>query len=427
MKLFAFVLAVIVTFTSFGSNDADSVKVYFRAGQRQFDPSLGENREKMDRCMALVKAYAESDIDSIVIKAYTSPDGTSTTNELLARQRCDAVSDYIVANSGINRGIIRKMPEGIAWEELRTLVYATPEVPSREAVLNILDNTPVWVFDSNGKVVDGRKSQLMSLNRGAPYNWMLENLFPQLRNAVAIVVVPKSGAIVEEESELSEGTNLSELIELTEESELSDYSDNSNISDNNSDNSDSLDNSDNSDISISEDRFALKTNLLYYAALMPNVELEWRFNKRWSVAIDGDIAWYGGGVRKYRLAYVTPEVRYRFLSREAWRGMYVGIFIGPGLYDLENGGTGYEGEGVMTGVSLGYAWPIAKRLSLEAGIGVGYLYTRYKEYEPMDGHYLYQRTKDLNYFGPLRLRLSLVWRFGHKREIRTNKNTMSVK
>ena len=425
MKLFAFVLAVIVTFTSFGSNDADSVKGYFRAGQRQFDPSLGENREKMDRCMALVKAYAESDIDSIVIRAYTSPDGTSSTNELLARQRCDAVADYIVANTGINQGVIRKKPGGIAWDGLRTLVHDTPEVPSREAVLDILDNTPVWVFDPHGKVVDGRKSQLMWLDKGVTYNWMLKNLFPQLRNAVAIVVVPKAGAIVEE---LSEGSKLSELTELSEESGLSDYSVESQNSDNNSDSSDTADTSDNLEISdnfdisdSSEDRFALKTNLLYYAALMPNVELEWRFNKRWSVAIDGDMAWWGGGVRKYRLAVITPEVRYRFLSREAWRGMYVGVFIGPGMYDLENRGDGYEGEGVMTGVSLGYAWPIAKRLSLEAGLGVGYIYTRYKVYEPMDGHYLYQRTKELNYFGPLRVRLALVWRFGHRRTVTTNK------
>ena len=57
-------------------------------------------------------------------------------------------------------------------------------------------------------------------------------------------------------------------------------------------------------------------------------------------------------------------------------------------------------------------WPIGKHLSLEAAVGAGYLYTRYKEYEPRDGHYLYMRTKSLHYFGPLKLKFAIAWRFG---------------
>ncbi|MDE6002054.1 MAG: DUF3575 domain-containing protein, partial [Prevotella sp.] len=75
------------------------------------------------------------------------------------------------------------------------------------------------------------------------------------------------------------------------------------------------------------------------------------------------------------------------------------------------GGTGYMGNGYMVGLSYGYMWPIGRCLSLEAGVGAGYMYTRYEEYKPFDGHYLYQRTKTLNYFGPLKLKFSLAWRF----------------
>ena len=28
----------------------------------------------------------------------------------------------------------------------------------------------------------------------------------------------------------------------------------------------------------------------------------------------------------------------------------------------------------------------------------------------MDGHYVYQQTESLNYFGPLKLKCALVWR-----------------
>lgn len=411
MRFFAFVLAVLVTFTTFGNNDADSVKVYFRVGQRQFDASIGDNRENMDRCIDLLRSYSENDIDSIIVRAYTSPDGSNSFNERLARQRCNAISDYIIENAGINRALIRRIPEGIAWDGLRDLVRNTPDVPRRDAVLEILDNMPVWVFDAQGKVVDGRKSRLMKLDRGIPYNWMLNNLFPQLRNAVAIIVVTKEGAVIADKGD--------EIVEVSDDRSEPDSETVAPVET-------PVDSSekyvpavgqqpaDSIEYIVTEDHFALKTNFLYYAVLLPNIEFEWRVNQHWSLAIEGDVAWYGGGVRKYRLAIVTPEARYHFRSRGLWHGMYVGAFAGPTIYDLENKGNGYEGEGFLTGVSAGYVWPIGKHLSLEAAVGIGYLYTRYKEYKPFDGHFLYQRTKDLNYVGPLKLKLSLVWHFGHK-------------
>ena len=161
-----------------------------------------------------------------------------------------------------------------------------------------------------------------------------------------------------------------------------------------------------------DSRFALKTNLLGYAILMPNLELEWKFADRWSVALEGQGAWYARETphKVYRVATIMPEVRFWVIDRSRWHGMYVGLFGGAGLYDLCNGKKGHEGEGGMVGASVGYMWPISKHLSLDAGIGAGYMHVRDKVYVPLDGHYLYQYTRNLNYFGPLRLKLSLVWR-----------------
>lgn len=161
------------------------------------------------------------------------------------------------------------------------------------------------------------------------------------------------------------------------------------------------------------ERFALKTNLLYYAILMPNVEIEWMFANRWSAALEFQGAWYCKNPehKVYRVSTLMPEFRYWVIDRSRWHGMYVGIFLGGGIYDLCNGKKGHKGEGGMAGVSAGYAFPISKHLSLDAGIGVGYLRLRDKQYQPYEGHYLYQLTKNINYIGPLRLKLSLMWRF----------------
>lgn len=425
MRLLAFVLAIIVAFPLIGSNPADSVEVYFRAGHRQFDPSLGDNRMAMDGFIAKVReAAAKGEIDSIIVRAYASPDGTERANILLSRRRCDVIADLIANRASINRDLIHKVPEGIAWNELRSLVELTPDVPSRQKVLEILDNTPLLVFDAQGKIVDGRKKQLMDLNGGRPYRWLYANLFPRVRSAVALSLIKKQEGHAETEEVV--------IATVTEpDGEVTVIEDESYAIDNQSEQEEVIvseeqivanDNSADSYSVISGNRIALKTNLLGYAVLMPNVELEWMFAKKWSAALEYQVAWYSkttpGKHKVYRLATITPEVRFWPIERSRWHGMYVGVFGGVGLYDLSRGRHGHEGEGFMTGISAGYMFPIGKHLSIDAGLGVGYMRARDKEYYPHDGHYLYQLTKNINYVGPLRLKLSLVWRFYSEKIIR---------
>ncbi len=160
--------------------------------------------------------------------------------------------------------------------------------------------------------------------------------------------------------------------------------------------------------------WSIKTNLLYDAALMPSLEVEYRINERWSVAVEGNMAWWhnDGKHKYYQLATILPEARYWFKPQGQRRGHYVGLFGGGGWYDLENGGRGYKGEGGMIGLSYGYQFPVGKYFSFEAGAGVGYAHTEYEEYLPIDGHYVYQETKRTSYFGPLKLKFSWVWHIG---------------
>lgn len=403
-------LAVFTVLSAFGQNNVDSTKVYFRINQRQFDLSLGDNRAAMERFVDKVLNAGTDNIDSIVVCAYASPDGINNANELLAKDRCNAIVSYIADNTGLSRDIIRTSPGGVAWKELRNMVAKSSEVPSRQAILDILDNTPIWIFNANGKIIDGRKKRLMSLAAGVPYRWMVNNIFPKLRNAVAVACYIKTTKDATHETTAT--TTITQKAQPdTKESRYQ---------------------PDTTAISTTDDiiytprhRFALKNNFLYDAALMPNLELEWLINDRWSVAIEGDVAWWKRDSRHktYQIAIISSEVRRWIRPRNPWHGMYVGLFAGGGWYDLENGGLGYYGEGGMAGLSCGYMWPIGKHLSFDTGIGAGYMYTRYKEYEPRDGHYLYQRTKHLNYFGPLKLKFSIAWRFN---DINKPKKTNSV-
>lgn len=158
----------------------------------------------------------------------------------------------------------------------------------------------------------------------------------------------------------------------------------------------------------------LKSNLLYDALLMPSLEVAYRFNERWSVGVEGNMAWWhnNGAHKYYQLATIVPEARYWFKPQGNRRGHYVGLFAGGGWYDLENGGRGYQGEGVMAGLSYGYMFPVGKYFAFEAGVGVGFMHTWYEEYLPIDGHYVYQQSSRLSYFGPLKLKFAFVWNIG---------------
>lgn len=415
MRLIALAVAVVTALASFGSPSSDSVRVYFRVGRHQFDPALGENREAMDSfIMSVREAIAENNIDSIIVTAYASPDGASKANDILAKRRCDDIARLIADKTHVSDTFIYKNPGGIAWGELRNLVAETPGVPSREKILNVLDNVPVWEFNSHGKVIGGRKKRLMEIDGGSPYRWLYVNIFPQLRNAVAVTLVrtheenaelvqPAESdtdvalpADMEEQSLAPEPANAEEDLTAQQIDEIPSVAHGAVMGDS---------------------RFALKTNLLDYAILMPNIEAEWMFIDRWSAALEFQEAWYAKKTphKVYRIATIIPEVRYWAIDRSRWHGMYVGMFGGVGKFDLCNGKKGHEGDGWMAGFSVGYMWPIGKYLSLDAGIGAGYLRIRDKEYVPRDGHFLYQFTKNVNYFGPLRLKLSLVWRFQRKK------------
>ena len=175
--------------------------------------------------------------------------------------------------------------------------------------------------------------------------------------------------------------------------------------------------------------FLIKTNLIYDALLSPSIELEYRIAPHWSILADYSIAWWSQKDKHlyYQLTQLSPEIRYWFNADKAWRGHYMGIFAGGGHYDLGNELGGYQGKGIMSGISYGYMFPIGQRLSFDAGIGVGAMSTTYEEYKPLDGHYVYQQTSRTNYIGPLKLRFALTWQIGSRKDGKTDKKSKGGK
>ena len=123
----------------------------------------------------------------IVIQSGASPDGTNQANERLSQRRADSVASYICRHASIPDAYVEKQAIGIAWERLRRQVAAS-DMAHREEVLDILDNTPLWSFDKQGRVIGSRKKALMDLRGGVPYRYMYQHLFPDLRCSVVAML-----------------------------------------------------------------------------------------------------------------------------------------------------------------------------------------------------------------------------------------------
>ncbi len=163
---------------------------------------------------------------------------------------------------------------------------------------------------------------------------------------------------------------------------------------------------------------ALKTNLLFDAALTPNVEIEFPLrNNRYSLMAECWFPWYTwkDNSRAYQLLYVGAEAR-RWLGdrtrRAALEGHFLGVYAGGGKYDLEWDSEGYQGEFyIAAGVSYGYAKRLSRSLRLEFNVGVGFMRTDYRHYHAMEeGEYLvWQHDGRYTWIGPTKAKVSLVW------------------
>ena len=399
-----------------GETAVDSARIYYRLGYRYVDTSLRDNGEVLKNLREKIeKALQEDLLEKVVIYSYTSPDGTHKANLTLAARRMDSLESWLLRNTPLPATMLETNSGGIAWGLLRDAVSKS-EMQYKKEVLQILDNTPVWVFDSNGKVIGSRKKELMDLKGGVPYRYMYEHLFPDLRSSIAIMLyIRTSGPQTEEEREpaASEKTSPAapekDMVTTVPEESVTPATEKS----------EAVAPDEKTTAAVPEQeryeplhKLALKTNIIYDLALMPSLEVEYMINERWSVNAEGEVAWWknNGKHKYYQIATLSPEVRYWFKTKKRWHGHYVGLFGGGSWYDLENGKRGYKGEFWKAGLSYGYMFPIGRSLSFEAGLGLGFLRTWYEEYLPIDGHYVYQQSSRTNWIGPVKLKFTLVWR-----------------
>ena len=407
---------------AYAASIQDSLRttIYFRPGYSLLELSYRDNAANMKaltRGIQTIKGNPCVQLQHIRILSAASPEGNSALNKRVAKRRGERLRDYLKETLVLPDSIFTVSSAGEDWQGLASLI-AKEKTPWRNKALQIIRHTPEWVT-RNGKVVDGRKRQLQNLDGGKAWKYMLDNHFYTLRTGAVVVCEVKTlaaestpsaaeasleqarpGAHAEARSEQARPEPASQSPSSPPfpaiPSQVHPESQSPSVA----------------------SYFALKSNLLYDALLVPNLSLEASIGSGWTLGAGGMLAWWSKDAkhRYWRIYGGDLEIRKYFgtlAKSKPLQGHHLGIYGDFLTYDFEFGAKGYQSKATYAaGIKYGYSHPIANRLNLDFALGIGYLHSNYKTYVPRDGCYVYQETKKRKWLGPTQAEISLVWLLG---------------
>ncbi|MDL2278222.1 DUF3575 domain-containing protein [Parabacteroides sp. OttesenSCG-928-G07] len=169
---------------------------------------------------------------------------------------------------------------------------------------------------------------------------------------------------------------------------------------------------------VSAQKFAVKSNLLYDATTTLNLGVEMGLSEKWTLDISGNYnPWtFGSDEPKTRLKHwlVQPELRYWLC--EKFNGHFFGVH---GHYaDYNVGGIKflsqnmenhrYQGYLYGAGISYGHQWILSNRWSIEGVIGVGWAHLNHDKYPCTEcGTSMKKDSRD--YFGVTKAAISIIY------------------
>ena len=394
--------------TLFAQELCDSVKIHFRQGRTELDMNQGGNARLLHDIQNKLRLNQDDSIyyrlQKVLIIGSASPEGSVPVNKRLSEKRAESLFNYLSQYATFPDSLRHFSIIGRNWEGLYRLADMDLNLPYRDETLALLKE-----IASNSKEESVR--QLRTFKKGKVYTYLYKHHFPALRASTMYiwyseVKLPPFSAHTSLKKSFSMDISPLEVSpwvvlapEESEKPEIPSYS------------------------------WALKTNLLYDAALVPNVGAEFYLGKNWSVGTNLMYAWWKNDAsNKFWRVYGGDIYARKWFGQKAeenpFVGHHAGVYAQMMTYDFCLGDKGYMGGqpggniwdklSFAVGVEYGYSLPIASRLNLDFTLGIGYLQGVYQEYIPEDDCYVWQATKNRKWWGPTKAEVSLVWLLGKK-------------
>ena len=367
-------------------------RIDFKVNLTDFDSSYHNNDYGLEKILTEIDSLVldpRKSVERIIVVGTASPEGPYRNNVRLATERARAFISILKSRYTFPDSIytVSTIPED--WEGMRQMLMEDNSIPYAGVVLRFLDETETSSPDT-------REQRLKNLDGGRPYHSIRDNVLPYLRRASVRIDYDTLSLRLWPQLKASEP--VSAALDLTLPSlDIRPL-----------------------DIPLSADTprwipLVLKTNMLYDVAAIPNIGMEIALGRNWSVEADWMYAWWSRdiGHRYWRVYGGEVGVRRWFggKDRQVLTGHHVGIYGQMLTYDFEFGGKGRQGDRWTWGggVAYGYSLPVGRRLNIDFTIGFGYVGGEYKKYHPDNGCYVWESTHRLNWFGPTKAEVSLVW------------------
>ncbi|WP_290540717.1 DUF3575 domain-containing protein [Alistipes sp.] len=395
-----------------GQERQKEVCVGFPVGKSTLDTAYGDNATKLSEVVSFlerVKRDSTLELVEVSFSGFASPEGSFALNRKLAERRCNSLEYYVRERILLPDSIISRSEGFIAWKYLAELVENS-DMPHREEAVDVLLNGPEFTYDRNGLMIDSRKKRLQELQYGRTWHYMYEHFFWKVRNAVLVLVTIHHKPVINEKPVTKEEKPIAPVsVDTTVVAKILDPV-------------------------VAEPpavlkpfHMALKTNMLYDALAVLNIGAEFHLGRNWSVGINWMYGWWKKESRqRYWRIYGGDVALRKWFGKRAGEkpltGHHVGVYGQAFTFDFEWGGKGYMGgkpggtlwerANYAVGVEYGYSLPVARCMNIDFALGVGYWGGKYYEYNPLDGHYVWQASKNRHWFGPTKAEISLVWLLG---------------
>lgn len=159
-------------------NVYDNTKAFidFHQGSAEVDPELGDNESELRRvlkCVDDVVARDDLELDSLVIVASCSPEGSFRSNRRLSAARSESIREYIweyVPDEWRDSLKTSELPEN--WDQLERLV-------ANDTVLKVREIDEILTVIRDMKNPDAAEKKLSQMPQ---YRYMREKLYPKLRS-----------------------------------------------------------------------------------------------------------------------------------------------------------------------------------------------------------------------------------------------------
>ncbi len=409
VRLAAMILVALLSALACAASVSDTITVSARAKARidfkvnltDFDKTYHANDSALGQVLARIDSMVldpRMRVERITVVGTASPEGPYTNNVRLAAGRARAFVAILRSRYTFPDSIyaISTIPED--WEGMRMMLDADSTIPYGAVVLSFLDRTA----DIDG---DTRERHLKSLDGGAPYASMRDHVLPWLRRAS--VVVDYDTRLLR--SRIGDGLRPSYTalrpqtvappvarpvaVEMPGQT-------------------------------LPRQRFlALKTNLLWDAALCANLGFELELWPRWSLDVP---VWYSPYdiTRRLRIRLLATQPEVRYWLRDAGAGHYLGVHASVIGFNVSFAGDfRYQDPNhAAFGLGLGYGFAFhldkGRRWSMEAQIGAGYISYKWIKYHNTGRNGAEVSRGAGTYWGVTRAGLAISYKFYRQRKER---------